>query len=129
MDLGNDVPHNIQRLCHNLWNLARVEKQKIAADIIEALPQKIVEQDSPHYAMLWNAATQQQKTVLIALAKDHNIKPFSKEFSLRHRVTPSSTRASLASLVNKGLLYHDLEGHYRFTDSFMPYWITSVLKA
>jgi hypothetical protein len=128
-DLGDDVPHNIQRLCHNLWNLALEEKQKITGDVIEALPRKIVEQDSPHYEMLWSGATQQQKAVLIALAKNPSIKPFSKEFSLRYRVAPSSTRASLTSLVSKGLLYLDLQGSYRFTDTFMPYWITSVLKA
>lgn len=122
--LGRDVPYNIQRLCHNLWELAR-ETHEVTSFMIEELPFIIAKQDSPHYELLWQTATQQQKTLIIALSKDPGAKPFSKEFQLTHGIGPSSSiKASLDSLTKKGILYRTKEGSYRFSDLFMRYWIS-----
>jgi len=66
---------------------------------------------------------------LIALSKDQNVKPFSKDFQLKHAIGPSSSiKASLESLLKKGILFKTLQGRYHFTDGFMPYWIDSIMK-
>jgi hypothetical protein len=95
----------------------------------EKLPVIIAQQDSPHYEMLWRSASQPQKILLIALSKDQTAKPFSKDFQLKHGIDPSSSiKASLDSLVKKGILFKTLQGGYHFVDGFMPYWIGYIMK-
>ena len=127
-EIGNDVPYNIQRLCNVMWDSA-METKVIQPGLIEKLPVIVARQDSPHYEMLWRSASQSQKILLIALSKDQTAKPFSKAFQLTHGVGPSSSiKASLDSLLKKGILYKTLQGGYRFTDRFMPYWIDDIMK-
>ncbi|MBW2432503.1 MAG: hypothetical protein JRF36_02800 [Deltaproteobacteria bacterium] len=126
--IGNDVPYNIQRLCNVMWDVA-METKIIEPALIEKLPLMVARQDSAHYEMLWRSASQSQKILLIALSRDQSAKPFSKEFQLTHGIGPSSSiKASLDSLLKKGILYKTLQGAYRFTDGFMPYWIGDILK-
>ena len=128
-ELSEDVPYNIQRMCANLWEMARNAK-RVTADLIRMLPQRIVRQDAPFYELLWQTASQIQKTLLMALSQDPTQRPFSKSFMLTHRLgPPSSIRASLNSLVKKGLLFRTADGHYRFTDAFMPVWIKALQEA
>ncbi|MGD8343989.1 MAG: ATP-binding protein [Desulfobacterales bacterium] len=127
-EIGNDVPYNIQRLCNVMWDAA-METKVIEPALIEKLPLMVARQDSPHYEMLWRSVSQSQKILLIALSKDQTAKPFSKEFQLSHGIGPSSSiKASLDSLLKKGILYKTLQGAYCFTDGFMPYWIADILK-
>ena len=127
-EIGNDVPYNIQRLCNVMWDSA-IEAKVITPALIEKLPVIIAQQDSPHYEMLWRSASQPQKILLIALSKDQSVKPFSKDFQLKHGIGPSSSiKASLDSLVKKGILFKTLQGGYRFVDGFMPYWIDYISK-
>lgn len=125
-ELGNDVPHNIQRLCHNMWELAR-ESLGITPELIEKLPRVIARQDSPHFELLWQAASQQQRTLLMALSRETDAKPFSREFQMTYGIGPSSSiKASLDSLTRKGILFKTLKGAYQFSDTFMPYWISDL---
>ena len=127
-DIGDNVPYNIQRLCNVMWDAGR-ETKVIEPALIEKLPVIVARQDSPHYEMLWRSATQSQKILMIALSQDQTAKPFSKEFQLTHGIGPSSSiKASLDSLLKKGILYKSIQGSYRFTDGFMPYWIDRIMK-
>jgi len=127
-EIGGDVPYNIQRLCNVMWDNA-METKTIKPALIAKLPVIIARQDSPHYEMLWQSASQPQKILLIALSGDQTAKPFSKDFQLKHGIGPSSSiKASLDSLVKKGVLFKTLQGGYQFVDGFMPYWIDSIRK-
>ena len=127
-DIGNDVPYNVQRLCNVMWDVA-METKVIEPALIRQLPVIVARQDSPHYEMLWRSTTQSQKILMIALSKDQNAKPFSKDFQLTHGIGPSSSiKASLDSLLKKGILYKSLQGGYHFTDGFMPYWIDRIMQ-
>ncbi len=56
-----------------------------------------------------------------------NSKPFSKDFQLTYGIGPSSSiKASLDSLVKKGILYKTTAGKYQFADTFMPCWIDYI---
>lgn len=124
LELGKDVPYNVQRLCHTVWELAR-EKGEVTSLMIEESPSIIGQQDSPHFELLWQNASQQQKMLLIALSKEPDAKPFSKDFQLTHGIGPSSSiNASLESLKRKGILFKTLEGSYQFSDVFMKHWIS-----
>lgn len=126
--LGKNIPYNIQRLCNILWEIAR-DDRVITPAMIDTLPTIIAQQDSPHYELLWHSASQQQKKLLIALSRTPGLKPFSKEFQLTHGIGPSSSiKASLDSLVKKGILLRTLEGSYQFSDIFMTNWIEYIMN-
>ena len=127
-ELASDVPYNVQRMCHAMWELAR-ESRDITVSLIEELPVVIAQQDSPHFELLWQTATQQQRTLLIALSEEPQARPFSKQFQLKHAIGPSSSiKASLDSLVKKGILFRSKGGTYQFSDTFMPYWIRHLRR-
>jgi hypothetical protein len=128
VEIGRDVPLNIQRLCHTLWDRAR-ESGKITPSLIAELQVIVARQDSPHFELLWHTASPQQKILLMALSKEPDAKPFSKDFQITHGIGPSSSiKASLDSLVKKGILYREKDGAYQFADAFMLYWIRSMLE-
>lgn len=123
---GQDVPYNVQRLCHVLWDQARAD-MSASPELIGRLPGMVARQDSPHFELLWHTATPQQKNLLMALAKEPDAKPFSKDFQFSFSIGPSSSiKASLDSLVRKGILYRTTTGTYRFSDIFMRHWILSL---
>jgi len=123
LSLGENVPYNIQRLCHVMWERA-LESKTIDRKLIATLPGIIARQDSPHYQMFWRSATQRQKRLLMAIGRDRDTRIFSKEFQFRHGIGPaSSIRSSLDSLVKKGIVQRNPDGRYRFVDRFMPVWI------
>ena len=122
-ELARDIPYNIQRICHTMWESAR-EAPTRKLTMVEELPFVIAQQDSPHFELIWQTASQQQRILLIALSQEPNAKPFSKDFQLKHAIGPSSSiKASLDSLVKKGILFRFPEGTYQFSDTFMQYWI------
>jgi hypothetical protein len=128
IEQGRDVPYNVQRLCHVLWDKAQAD-MRVTPSRIQTLPTIIAEQDSPHFELLWRTATPQQKDLLLALSKEPDAKPFSKDFQLTHGIGPSSSiKASLDSIVKKGILYKNKGGTYQFSDVFMQHWILSVLQ-
>ncbi len=126
-DLGEDIPYNIQRLCHNMWEKAQ-EGHQITPSLVSRLPFTIARQDSPHYEMLWQGISPLQKNLLAAISKTPQMKPLSKAFQLTHGIGPSSSiKASLDSLCKKGVLHRGFDGSYRYTDIFMSCWIQDLM--
>jgi hypothetical protein len=124
--LGGDVPYNIQRLCHVLWDLSG-ESGEGTPVTIEDLPKIIAGQDSPHFEMLWHSVSSQQKALLDALSREPDAKPFSREFQLAYGIGPSSSiKASLESLTKKGILQRTKGGAYQFSDIFMRHWVLAL---
>ena len=110
-----------------MWEIAR-DVRVVTPAMIATLPAIIARQDSPHYELLWRSASQQQKKLLTALSLTPFLKPFSKEFQFTHGIGPSSSiKASLDSLVKKGVLFKTLEGSYQFSDIFMTNWIEYIM--
>lgn len=63
----------------------------------------------------------------MALSKEPDAKPFSRDFQIAYGIGPSSSiKASLDSLVKKGILRWGKNGSYQFSDAFMLYWIRSM---
>ena len=97
--------------------------------MIQSLPLIIARQDSPHYEMIWQSATKSQKNLLIALSDDPHGLVFSRDFQMSHGIGPSSSiKASLDSLLKKGILARALDNRYIFVDEFMPFWIRDIRK-
>ena len=129
LEHGEDVPYNVQRICHVLWESSR-ETRLITPALAAEAPHRIARQDSAHYELLWQTATLPQRNLLIALANEPLGRPFSRDFQLKHGVGPSSSiKGSLDSLEKKGILDRSPAGSYRFCDTFLRHWITRLGKA
>ena len=81
-----------------------------------------------HINILWYTLIPNRNWRIVNNAKggSHG-KPVSKDFQLTYGIGPSSSiKASLDSLVKKGILYKTTEGKYQFSDTFMPCWIDYI---
>lgn len=122
LEKGRDVPYNIQRIAHNIWEEARDSKM-IGMTLVDKAIRTIIRQESMHYEALWDGISQKQREVLIALASDDPDGIFSKAFIEKWRFGVSSLQASLIALGKRGILEKEKQGKYRFDDEFLRLWI------
>ncbi len=55
---GRDIPYNIQRIAHNVWEEASESKKAGNASVDKAI-ETIVNQESLNYEALWDGLSQQ----------------------------------------------------------------------
>ncbi|MBE9579985.1 MAG: hypothetical protein IMF18_00005 [Proteobacteria bacterium] len=122
LEKGRDIPYNIQRIAHNIWEKASESKKAGNASVDKAI-ETIVNQESMNYEALWDGLSQKQRELLIGLAEDDPATVFSKDFTERWRLAVSSIQASLRALENKGIVEKEKQGKYRFDDEFFRLWI------
>jgi uncharacterized protein len=120
---ADDVPYNVQRLCHQLWTLRAGRADRITErDIGEAIA-GVVEQDAPHFSTGWDRLSLHQRQVLQAIARSGGQKVFAGEFLTTHRLgSHSSVQTSLRQLLKEQVLTK-ANGEYRFADPFFREWI------
>jgi len=121
---ADDVPYNVQRLCHQLWTLRAGNADRITErDIGEAIA-GIVEQDAPHFSAAWDRLSLHQRQVLQAIARGGGRNVFAANYIAGHRLgSHSSLQTSLRLLVKERVLVK-AHNEYRFTDPFLREWIT-----
>jgi AAA+ ATPase superfamily predicted ATPase len=120
---ADDVPYNIQRLCHELWALRVGETDRIGEqDIGEAIA-RIVEQDASHFSAMWDRLSLHQRQLLQAIAESGGRNIFAADFLTAHRLgSHSSVQTSLRRLSKDQALFKT-NGEYRFADPFFREWI------
>ena len=123
----DDVPYNVQRMCHQLWTLRAGWADRITEhDIGEALA-GILEQDAPHLGAAWDRLSLHQRQVLQAIARSGGRNVFAAEFLASHRLgSHSSVQTSLRLLLKEQVL-SKTNGEYRFADPFFREWVSSRL--
>ncbi|MCD6266284.1 MAG: ATP-binding protein [Deltaproteobacteria bacterium] len=122
LEKGRDIPYNIQRIAHNIWEETR-DSKLIGKALVDKAIWVIINQESMNYETLWDGISQKQRELLIALAKDDPDGIFSRDFIDRWRLGVSSIQASLKALENRGILDREKQGKYRFDDEFFRLWI------
>jgi hypothetical protein len=123
----DDVPYNVQRMCHQLWTLRAGRADRITErDIGEAIA-GILEQDAPHLGTAWDRLSLHQRQVLQAIARSGGRNVFAAEFLASHRLgSHSSVQTSLRLLLKEQVL-SKANGEYRFADPFFREWVSSRL--
>ncbi len=120
---ADDVPYNVQRLCHQLWNLRAGKATRLTErDIGDALA-TILDQDSPYFSAAWERLSLHQRQVVQAIAKGGGRNMFSRDFLTTHRLgSHSSVQTSLRLLLKEQVLFKT-NGEYRIADPFFREWI------
>ncbi|MBP2671798.1 MAG: putative prokaryotic ATPase [candidate division NC10 bacterium] len=120
---ADDVPYNVQRLCHQLWALRAGKVDRITEQDIGDAIAGIVEQDAPHFSAGWDRLSLHQRQVLQAIARSGGRNVFAGEFLTAHRLgSHSSVQTSLRQLLKEQVLAK-ANGEYRFADPFFREWV------
>jgi AAA+ ATPase superfamily predicted ATPase len=124
---ADDVPYNVQRLCHQLWALCAGRADRITeADIGKAMLM-IVNQEAPYFSAVWDQLSLHQRQVLQAIARSGGRNVFANEFLTVHRLgSHSSVQTSLRQLLKEQVLVK-VDGEHRIADPFFREWIGTRL--
>ena len=124
---ADDVPYNVQRLCHQLWAMCAGRADRITeADIGKAMLM-IVSQEAPYFSAVWDQLSLHQRQVLQAIARSGGRNVFASEFLRVHRLgSHSSVQTSLRQLLKEQVLVK-IDGEHRIADPFFREWIGTRL--
>jgi uncharacterized protein len=124
---ADDVPYNVQRLCHQLWDTCAGKADRITERDIGKAIAIIVDQDTPHFSSAWERLSLHQRQVLQAVARSGGRNVFAREFLSAHRLgSHSSVQTSLRQLLKDQVL-SKADGEYRIADAFFREWIATRL--
>ncbi len=126
LEKSENVPYNVQYLCHHLWNRCLPAKEVKKEDIDAVLNNIIIEQ-SANYIAVWDGLSLHQRLLLKAIVKSPEHLIFSKNFISENELgTPGSIQKSISLLTKKNII--DVEGKkIRFNDVFFKEWINKKM--
>ena len=112
----------VQKILNRLYRKDRIELDQHA--VMMAIDE-IVEEQSMMYEHYYYGLTENQASVLCAIANDHTVRqPLSIDFAMRHSLPASSSISSaLKSLNDKLLIHHDPKTGYSVYDRFFAIWL------
>jgi hypothetical protein len=120
---AEDVPYNVQRLCHQVWASCAGKTERITEkDIGQALA-AIVDQETPYFSAAWDRLSLHQRRLLQAIAKSGGRNIFAGEFLTAHRLRSHSSVQTSLRLLLKGQILMKTDGEYRIADPFFREWI------
>ncbi len=109
----------IQYFCNRLFDLRKADTKTTVYHAVV----KIFEENETVFTNYRTLLTSQQAQLLTSVAKEGwVVKPTSKEFLTKHRLTSSTVQRTLPALVQKEFLTLEKEG-YRVYDVFLGRWL------
>ncbi len=121
-DLTENIPYNIQFLCHQLWD-KYYEKKEITAGNVDDAIADILSNQTPIYLTMWDNLTLSQRNFLKSLATSSGKSIFSHDFLAEHNLGPAaSVQTSVNSLLSHGFLEKE-NSSYVFSDVFFKKWV------
>jgi uncharacterized protein len=124
VELAGNLPYDVQRLAHELWDDARANAKKTVdlEDLHETLTRLLGEHESLFEAT-WQRLTLAQRATLRAAVFQDGRELLSADTRARHRLSGASTvQASLAALVREDILARDKD-RYLVVDSLFREWV------
>ena len=126
LEISENVPYNVQYLCHNLWNRCLLTKE-VKEDDVDAVLANIITEQAANYIAVWDGLSLHQRLFLKAVIKSPEQPLFSKNFIFENELgTPGSIQKSISLLTKKNII--DVEGkEIRFNDVFFKEWINKKM--
>jgi hypothetical protein len=124
VELGGNLPYDVQRLAHELWDDVRAAGRKsVDLDDLHGTLTRLLGEHDTLFESLWQRLTLAQRATLRAAVLEDGVELLSADTRARHRLSGASTvQASLAALVREDILSR--EGtRYTVVDSLMREWI------
>jgi len=124
VDLAGNLPYDVQRLAHELWDDVRAEGRKAAGveDLHRTLKRLLGEQEAL-FETTWQRLTLAQRAALRAAVLEEGRELLAADTRARYRLGGASTvQASLNALVRDDLLARD-GARYTMVDSLFREWV------
>jgi AAA+ ATPase superfamily predicted ATPase len=125
LELTGGHPYATQQLCYFLWE-ELPEGFEAGEPELERALERVVDSEHNHFALVWEESTQNERLLLLALAREPG-RPFSVDYRRRHGLPSAShVQRSLRSLVRRELAEKDEGGVYRVAEPFLDRWLERV---
>jgi predicted AAA+ superfamily ATPase len=133
-DHARDVPYNVQRLAHEVWEMARSGsiRPPIEPGDVDQVLARIIGQEAPAHAALWRSLTAVQKKTLKAVIERDGRRLHSHSVSRQYGIARSSLQRALEALETRQLIRQDLDEsdlRYLLVDPFFGIWLLREQQA
>jgi hypothetical protein len=129
LDLGEDVPYNVQQLASECWVLITDNRRRhLTAALVDEALGRVVSMQHVSYLQRWLLLARAQKQTLRIVSEE----PIGFELSaaaLRHGLPRTTMQRALEALERQHFLRQDLTGTaaiWRFEDPFMRAWLATL---
>jgi len=120
-------PHDTQKLCHFVWNLAEVTGARASVDLVDEALRQVLSTDTARYTEIWESLTPNQRRVLEVVARTgptENI--LSQRFRDQHGLKAYRVvDYALEKLVERSLVERVEREHFVVPDVFLARWLRS----
>jgi hypothetical protein len=104
LEISENVPYNVQYLCHNLWNRCLLTKE-VKEDDLDAVLANIITEQAANYIAVWDGLSLHQRLLLKAVIRSPEQSLFSKNFIFENELgTPGSIQKSVSLLTKKNII-------------------------
>lgn len=124
VELAGNLPYDVQRLAHELWDDARAAGlRSVGLDDLHATLRRLLGEHQTLYEAMWQQLTLPQRAALRGAVLEDGHALLSADVRHRHRLGGASTvQASLAALVRDEVLARE-EDRYVVVDSLLREWV------
>jgi hypothetical protein len=124
VDLAGNVPYDVQRLAHEMWDDLRAAGRRTATvDDLHATLRRLLDEHGPLFEHDWQRLTLAQRGTLRALVLEDGREVLSGGVRTRHRLAgASSVQSALEALVKADVVTKDGR-RYALVDSLFREWI------
>ena len=129
LDLGEDVPYNVQQLANECWVLITDNRRRhLTATLVDEALGRVVSMQHVSYLQRWLLLARAQKQTLRIVSEE----PIGFELSaaaFRHGLPRTTMQRALEALERQHFLRQDLGGTaatWRFEDPFMRAWLATL---
>ncbi len=124
VELAGNLPYDVQRLAHELWDDARAQGSRSAGvDDLHATLRRLLGEHDTLFEGVWQRLTLTQRATLRAAVLEEGRELLSADVRARYRLSgASSVQASLAALVREDVLARDGD-RYTVVDSLLREWV------
>jgi hypothetical protein len=124
VDLAGNLPYDVQRLAHEIWDDVHAGSRKKATldDLHLALRRLLAEQDTVFEA-IWQRLTLAQRAALRAVVVEDGREVLSADARTKHRLGGASTvQAALSALIRNDIVSRE-QNRYVVVDSLLREWV------
>jgi hypothetical protein len=124
VELGENVPYDIQRLAHETWDDVRAAKRRaVGVDGLHQTLTRLLGEHQMVFEEAWLRLTLGQRAALRAVVLENGREILSSDVRNRYRLAgTSSVQTALAALVKQEILQKE-GGRYVVTDSLYREWV------
>lgn len=127
LDRADQVPYNVQRLAHEVWEQLRVEEiPSVTTTAVDGALERLLGKEDPAYAQLWSSLSLNQKKAVKAVMHTGGRELASADVARRFDIATSSLRTALLQLEDLHIVRGGggaQEARFRLIDPFLATWV------